>query len=120
MKLVLTLLILEFGFGEHKQELKLHANVLTLLILEFGFGVTYTARVKTLSFGLNPSYTGIWLRGDYCCGNPDFKGSLNPSYTGIWLRGCFKTFCWFLCGFVLTLLILEFGFGVIVGRVSQV
>ena len=38
---------------------------------------------------LNPSYTGIWLRGELSSddGKPNLVICLNPSYTGIWLRG---------------------------------
>ena len=61
---------------------------------------------------LNPSYTGIWLRGDE---QPQTKfildPCLNPSYTGIWLRGGEPVMLWDKPEEVLTLLILEFGFG---------
>ena len=63
---------------------------------------------------LNPSYTGIWLRG---FAGDELKHSrnlrLNPSYTGIWLRG--RTYVVRNCqrDLVLTLLILEFGFGAV-------
>ena len=36
---------------------------------------------------LNPSYTGIWLRGQIRKAYKAKIPGLNPSYTGIWLRG---------------------------------
>ena len=62
-------------------------EVLTLLILEFGLGDHF------IDWGicpqsLNPSYTGIWSRGQLL--ESVLQRSLlglNPSYTGIWFRG---------------------------------
>ena len=87
---VLTLLILEFGFGAGWSGLiGAIFGVLTLLILEFGFGAICFLNLVIYEHNrLNPSYTGIWLRGRfifYLCFLPPY--SLNPSYTGIWLRG---------------------------------
>ena len=63
---VLTLLLLEFGFGEliiHPLKNK-ETLVLTLLLLEFGFGGLRKNHKRTAAqHGLNPSFTGIWLRG---------------------------------------------------------
>ena len=62
--------------------------VLTLLILEFGFGAVQALNKELEKIGLNPSYTGIWLRGKkYSRQTESRTPSLNPSYTGIWLRG---------------------------------
>gem|GEM_PF-2241588 len=41
-----------------------HIRVLTLLLLEFGFGVLRRNLVGNFrGKSLNPSFTGIWLRG---------------------------------------------------------
>ena len=74
------------------------------------------------STGLNPSYTGIWSRG---MRNLVFLirtlSCLNPSYTGIWSRGeIIKNISNTASSPVLTLLILEFGLGAMVGIVVAV
>ena len=63
---VLTLLILEFGLGGVFNERSKHLlQVLTLLILEFGLGAApHPEYTSTTLLGLNPSYTGIWSRGN--------------------------------------------------------
>jgi len=113
LSFVLTLLLLEFGFGVLIHPTLSASRVLTLLLLEFGFGACL--RVPTYpSQCLNPSFTGIWLRGrlartvEFCAGvltllllefgfgatrrttaTAILASGLNPSFTGIWLRGVF-------------------------------
>ena len=111
--------------------------VLTLLLLEFGFGAAAVGSATRGIAGLNPSFTGIWLRGNYLqrqisdrCEvltllllefgfgeghrrtyRPRWVVGLNPSFTGIWLRGLNGVKSRGVHLWVLTLLLLEFGFG---------
>ncbi len=59
--------------------------VLTLLLLEYGFGAVLGDDFS-LPYSLNPSFTGIRFRGDFC----------SSKHAPLW---------------VLTLLLLEYGFG---------
>ena len=64
---VLTLLLLEFGFGVaiFVRGNEVAELVLTLLLLEFGFGDNNLLPSPLQpERGLNPSFTGIWLRGE--------------------------------------------------------
>ncbi len=115
-------------------------QVLTLLLLEYGFGVicdTPEQFVQALK-RLNPSFTGIRFRGqgldihvmpDVIGLNPSFTGirfrgvkdgeysgvvtttCLNPSFTGIRFRGTVLFQYMKKAPAVLTLLLLEYGFG---------
>ncbi len=112
---VLTLLLLEYGFGAYCLFLQEHstASVLTLLLLEYGFGAgDVVAFSSALVLTLLLLEYGFGAFGDrrFSVGK---AGGLNPSSTGIRFRGNHysKIRNW-LGDLVLTLLLLEYGFGV--------
>ncbi len=89
LELVLTLLLLEYGFGAFDKffEKINRGLVLTLLLLEYGFGATPMATVMGQTTSLNPSFTGIRFRGMVNLIKRFYSKRLNPSFTGIRFRG---------------------------------